>query len=59
VQNPFDSISHQVDADLVELELETARANRVRAARDVALARLGVALLQDLPFGVATGAGGQ
>jgi outer membrane protein TolC len=54
-----EGIGTQLELTQARVDLETARANRVRAARDVALARLGVALLQDLPFGVATGAGGQ
>jgi outer membrane protein TolC len=50
-------------ATLLELtqtrvDLENARANRVQAARDVALARLKVALLQDLPLGTAVTAVG-
>lgn len=54
-----EGIGTQLELTQARVDLETARANRVRAARDVALARLGAALLQDLPFGVATGDGGR
>jgi outer membrane protein TolC len=48
-----EGIGTQLELTQARVDLETARANRVRAARDVALARLGVALLRDLPVGVA------
>jgi len=48
-----EGIGTQLELTQARVDLETARANRVRAGRDVALARLGVALLRDLPFGVA------
>lgn len=54
-----EGIGTQLELTQARVDLETARANRVRAARDVALARLATALLQDLPFGVATGAGNE
>jgi outer membrane protein TolC len=52
-----EGISTQLELTQARVDLGTARANRVRAARDVALGRLGIALLEDLPLGVATGLG--
>jgi outer membrane protein len=45
-----EGVSTQLELTQARIDLETARANRVQAARDVALARLKVALLRDLPI---------
>jgi outer membrane protein TolC len=47
-----EGIGTQLELLQARVDLERARANRVQAARDVALARLKLALLQDLPLGV-------
>lgn len=46
-----EGIATQLELTQARVDLETSRANRVQAARDVALARLRVALLNDLPLG--------
>jgi outer membrane protein TolC len=51
-----EGIGTQLELAQARVDLETARANRVQAARDLALARLKLALLQDLPLGVAINA---
>ena len=53
-----EGLATQLELTQARVDLGTARANRVQAARDVALARLRMALLGDLPLGTsATGAG--
>jgi outer membrane protein TolC len=47
-----EGIATQLELTQARVDLGTARSNRVRAARDVALARLRVALLHDLPLAV-------
>ncbi len=60
-----EGLATQLELTQARVDLETARANRVMAARDVALARLRMALLGDLPLaneatgGGAAGAAGQ
>jgi outer membrane protein TolC len=49
-----EGIGTQLELSQARVDLETARANRVRAARDVALARLRMALIADLPLSFAT-----
>jgi outer membrane protein len=48
-----EGLGTQLELLQARVDLQTARANRVLAARDVALARLRIALLQDLPLGIA------
>lgn len=52
-----EGISTQLELSDVRLQLQQARANRARAARDVQVARTRVALLPDLPIGTASGVG--
>lgn len=52
-----EGLATQLELAQTRVDLETARANRAQAARDVALARLRVSLLQNLPLAGA-GAGG-
>jgi outer membrane protein TolC len=47
-----EGLATQVELAQARVDLGVARANRVQAARDVALARLKLALLRDLPLGV-------
>jgi outer membrane protein TolC len=47
-----EGLATQVELAQARVDLGIARANRVQAARDVALARLKLALLRDLPLGV-------
>ncbi|HKS06067.1 MAG TPA: TolC family protein [Gemmatimonadaceae bacterium] len=47
-----EGIGTQLELTQARVDLETARATRIRAARDVALARLRVALMPYLPLGV-------
>jgi outer membrane protein TolC len=56
-----EGIATQLELTQARVDLETARANRVQAARDLALARLRVALLNDLPLTAApaTATGGR
>lgn len=49
-----EGLATQVELSQARVDLGIARANRVQAARDVALARLRLALLRDLPLGVST-----
>ncbi|MEO8755625.1 MAG: TolC family protein [Casimicrobiaceae bacterium] len=49
-----EGLATQVELSQARVDLGVARANRVQAARDVALARLKLALLRDLPLGVST-----
>lgn len=53
-----EGIGTQLELTQARVDLETARATRIRAARDLALARLRVALMADLPLGVADAPGG-
>jgi outer membrane protein TolC len=52
-----EGISTQLELADVRLQLQQARANRARAARDLQVARTRVALLPDLPIGTASGVG--
>jgi outer membrane protein TolC len=57
-----EGISTQTDLSQSRLLLEQARANRAQAARDLAVARVKLALLRDLPLqsaGAGAGGGGQ
>jgi outer membrane protein TolC len=47
-----EGIGTQLDLTQARVDLERARANRVQASRDVALAQLKLALLQNLPLGL-------
>lgn len=47
-----EGLATQVELAQARVDLGIARANRVQASRDVALARLKLALLRDLPLGV-------
>ena len=47
-----EGLATQVELSQARVDLGVARANQVQAARDVALARLKLALLRDLPLGV-------
>lgn len=51
-----EGISTQTDLSASRLLLEQARTNRARAARDLAVARVRLALLRDLPLNGANGA---
>jgi outer membrane protein len=54
-----EGLATQLELAQTRVDLETARANRVQATRDVALARLRLALLTDLPLTPAMPAGGR
>jgi outer membrane protein TolC len=49
-----EGLATQVELAQARVDLGVARANRVQAMRDVALARLKLLLLRDLPLGVST-----
>jgi outer membrane protein TolC len=53
-----EGISTQLELSDGRLLLEQARANRATAARNLAVARVRLALMKDLPLGAATGFGG-
>ena len=53
-----EGISTQTDLSQSRLLLEQARANRAQAARNLAVARVRLALLRDLPLQASGGAGG-
>lgn len=50
-----EGISTQIELTEVRVQLEQARLQRVNAARDLEMARLRLALLKDLPLGLAGG----
>ncbi len=52
-----EGLATQLELSQTRVDLETARAYRVQASRDVALARLRLALLRDLPLTPGSGAG--
>jgi outer membrane protein len=54
-----EGISNQTDLSQSRLLLEQARANRAMAARNLAVARVRLALLRDLPLQTSAGAAGQ
>jgi outer membrane protein len=54
-----EGLATQLELAQTRVDLETARANRAQAARDLALARLRVSLLQNLPLAAGLGGGGQ
>lgn len=53
-----EGISTQTDLSQSQLLVEQAMMNRAVAARDLAVARMRIALLKDLPLGAVAGAGG-
>jgi outer membrane protein TolC len=54
-----EGLATQLELSQTRVDLETARAYRVQSARDVALARLKLALLRDLPLATGGSTGGQ
>ncbi|HYV97281.1 MAG TPA: TolC family protein [Gemmatimonadaceae bacterium] len=53
-----EGLATQLELSQARVDLGTARANRIEAARDLALARLRMALIHDLPLGAATATAG-